>query len=254
LWWSPTGQIAFLPLHAAGHHTGAGADAGPARTVPDRVVSSYAPTIRTLLHVRAQAASPATTDRMLVVAMPHTPGATDLQGAENEARALAVYRPTVLSGPAATHEAVRDAMAEASCVHFACHAVSEPTDPSLSRLLVHDHSDHPLTVADISRLRLPGARLAYLSACDTARTAVHLADEAVHIATAFQLAGFPHVVGTLWRANDTFAARLAAAFHATLPGHSTAHCADALHRCLLAARDAYPVTPSLWAPYLHTGA
>jgi len=40
LWWLPTGPLSLLPLHAAGYHTG-----GDERTVLDRVVSSYMPTL-----------------------------------------------------------------------------------------------------------------------------------------------------------------------------------------------------------------
>jgi hypothetical protein len=49
LWWVPTGPLALLPLHAAGHH---GDRAG--RSVLVRVVSSYTPTIRSLWHTRGQ--------------------------------------------------------------------------------------------------------------------------------------------------------------------------------------------------------
>jgi tetratricopeptide (TPR) repeat protein len=47
LWWSPVGAMAFLPWHAAGHHP-----ARDGRTVLDRVISSYAPTVRALDHAR----------------------------------------------------------------------------------------------------------------------------------------------------------------------------------------------------------
>ncbi|MYX40196.1 hypothetical protein GTW59_03695, partial [Streptomyces sp. SID89] len=47
LWWSPGGALAALPLHAAGHHDGR-------RSVLDRVVSSYTPTVRALAYARAR--------------------------------------------------------------------------------------------------------------------------------------------------------------------------------------------------------
>jgi tetratricopeptide (TPR) repeat protein len=50
VWWIPTGPLAFLPLHAAGYHGTA-----EGRSVLDRVVSSYAPTLRTLAHARRPA-------------------------------------------------------------------------------------------------------------------------------------------------------------------------------------------------------
>lgn len=259
VWWSPTGQLVFLPLHAAGHHEGADEDGARPRTVLDRVASSYTPTMRALVHARGRIAAPPAEDGLLVVAMPRTPGARPLPGAQREVESLRARRPTVLSGAEATSAAVRAAMARHRGVHFACHAVSEPSDPSLSRLLLHDHADTPLTVQDISRMELSGSRLAFLSACDTARNAVRLVDEAIHITSAFQLAGFPAVIGTLWPVNDAFAARLAASFyHSPRPdGHGTApppHPALALHHCLRAARNTYRAAPTLWAAYLHTGA
>ena len=61
------------------------------------------------------------------------------------------------------------------------------------------------------------AQLAYLSACDTAITSTAgLIDEAIHLTTAFQLAGFPHVIGTLWEINDELAVTIADAFYTTL--------------------------------------
>ena len=52
LWWCPSGLLSFLPLHAAGHHA-TRSDAAP-QTVMDRVISSYAPTIRMLMHSRRE--------------------------------------------------------------------------------------------------------------------------------------------------------------------------------------------------------
>ena len=50
LWWCVSGLLSFLPVHAAGHHR-TWADAAPA-TVIDRVISSYTPTLRALIHAR----------------------------------------------------------------------------------------------------------------------------------------------------------------------------------------------------------
>ncbi|MFD3659970.1 CHAT domain-containing protein [Streptomyces sp. NPDC058659] len=272
LWWSPGGPLAALPLHAAGHHgdgagavpqrEGGGPGAGP-RTVMDRVVSSYTPTVRALRYARGRAAAPRPSGRLLAVALPDTPGARPLGGARREVEALRALLPTdVLSGEAATFDQVMAALPDHPCVHFACHGVSEPTDPSAGRLLVHDHATRPLTVRQIARLDLPAARLAVLSACETARADGDLADESIHITSAFQLAGYPHAVGTLWPVHDAVAVRVTRLLYRGLrtdggdgvPTLDDSRTAAALHHAVRECRAAFAASPSLWAAHVHAGA
>lgn len=141
--------------------------------------------------------------------------------------------------------------------HFACHAVIDPLRPSLTRLALHGPAAASPTVRDLARLRLPDARLAYLWACDTLRTSPELADESVHVVSAFQRAGFPHVVGSLWSVDDTVAARTARAVYARLTAAggrpAVGDTARALHHAVRALRADYPLTPSLWACQVHAG-
>jgi hypothetical protein len=72
-----------------------------------------------------------------------------------------------------------------------------------------------------------------------------LLDEAIHIASAFQIAGLPHVVGTLWAISDIWSAAVADACYAGLRGPrpgklDTSRVACALHDAVRAARDARP--------------
>ena len=138
--------------------------------------------------------------------------------------------------------------------HFACHGVNDPADPSRSRLLLHDHSEAPFTVSALGSLHLNHLRLAYLSACDTAiSTNTQLIDEAIHLASGFQLAGYPHVIGTLWAVNDHVAVAVADAFYAAFTNEPNS-AATALHEAVRAARRALRGTPSLWASHIHVGA
>ncbi|GAA2464369.1 CHAT domain-containing protein [Streptomyces macrosporus] len=249
LWWAPGGALNSLPLHAAGHHDVPGA------SVMDRVVSSYTPTLRALLHSRARPVPERRT--ALAVAMPETPGHRALPRTVEEAALLAgrMPGPGPLVGPAATRAAVLEALPGAAVAHFACHASSDPADPAASRLLLHDG---PLGLTDIGRLHLDGAELAYLSACGTARGGARLADEALHAASAFQLAGYAQAIATLWEIGDGFAASVAADFHRELgpaldapdrlPG------ALALHTVIRRVRSALPDRPWAWASLLHAGA
>ncbi|QGV78330.1 CHAT domain-containing protein [Streptomyces ficellus] len=258
VWWSPGGLLGSLPLHAAGHHAESVAGRGD-RTVLDRVVSSYTPTIRALRHARRPRAAGGGPGRSLIVSMPDTPGAPPLAGAAEEAAAVAAVLPdpVILSG-ATTRTAVLAALAGARFVHLACHAVTDAADPSLGRLLLGDHLTRPLTVAGVAAVALDGAELAYLSACRTTYTAAaDLLDEAIHLTSAFQLAGFRHVVGTLWEADDEMSGRIADGFYRALSGPGGLDCARsaaALRTSVLALRDDFPGTPSLWAGHLHAGA
>ncbi|WP_059006471.1 CHAT domain-containing protein [Streptomyces specialis] len=282
IWWVPGGPLSTLPLHAAGHHTPAEDPAAP-RSVLDRVVSSYTPTIRALHHARDLARRPVAGGppgpaRRLIVAMPVTPGFPDggrLRFVPAEAAMLRAHWPDAVlltepdPGPAGgpppgpadlpTKANVLAHLAASDIVHFGCHADSHPADPSLSRLFLHDHAEDPFTVAGLVPVTLDRARLVYISACRTAAVdAAALRDEAIHLAATFQLAGFPHVVGTQWEVGDLAATTLSTAFYAHLhDGRGTARperAAHALHTAVRSARRLLWATPSLWAAHLHSGA
>ena len=276
VWWATGGLLGMLPLHAAGYHSGQ--EGQPQhRTVMDRVVSSYTPTVRALRYARERASAAADTMRSLIIAMPVTPGlppGTELTNVTEEVgyvRSL-VPDPVILSEPDAdiaepaadsagtpTRATVLAHLDQCPIAHFACHGAADPSDPSRSLLLLHDHDRDPLTVASLSAVNLTHARLAYLSACRTAYTSTQtLIDEAIHLAAAFQLAGFPQVIGTLWEISDRTAAQTARDFYTALRTDEgsldTGRAARALHQAVRDLRDAFPRSPSLWAAYLHAGA
>ena len=266
LWWCPAGPLAFLPLHAAGYHD-TRFDSSP-RTVLDRVISSYTPTMRALSYARRPSAgasvNPGATvgpgeRRVLVVAMPHTPGAPDLPGAAQETallRGLFGDLATIAdTATTATHNGVLAALPQCTWTHFACHGISYAADPSASQLLLHDYRQKPLTVLDIARLHLDDAQLAYLSACSTALTGAALPDEAIHLASAFQLAGYRNVIATLWPIADRSATRIAANVYNALAGDATAgSAATALHHAIRGMRAIFPARPAMWAAFTHHGA
>jgi len=247
VWWCPVGILAYLPLHAAGR-------AHP-RTVLDRVISSYTTTVRGLAYAHAHHPDPAATTT-LIIAVPDAPGAPPLPGVAAEASALADLIPGARILPHPTRNAVLAALPGHPIAHFACHGYADWTNPAASQLILYDHTT-PLTVADISARHLTGG-LAYLSACDTTITNPALTNEAAHITGAFHLAGYQHVIGTLWPINDTAACDLAYDFYTHLTHHGTTSpdtslAAHALHRATRRLRSKYPATPTLWAAHTHTG-
>jgi hypothetical protein len=261
VWWVPGGLLGLLPLHAAGYHQSAGA-----RTVLDRVVSSYTPTVGALVYAREhETADPP--QRSLIVAASAVPGQPALGQVTAEAAVLRdrLPQPTVLTESDPEHLPTKSAVLAhlpgAGIAHFCCHAASHPSDPSRSELALCDHQADPFTVASLIPVRLDHAQLAYLSACETARNeAADLLDEAIHLTAAFQLAGYPHVIGTLWAIRDRTAADIAGSFYARLrTGPQTfdvTAAAHALHHAVRDFRDRLNLgrSPSLWAAYIHTGA
>jgi CHAT domain-containing protein len=228
--------LSLLPLHAAGLPEGPSA--------LDRVVSSYAPTIRALLQSRRARRS--TAKGRLAVTMRYTEGLPELPATADEAAHLRAVR---LADGEATAAAVLQALPEAAWVHFACHASGRPDRASASGLHLHDRVLH---VPEISRARPRGGELAYLSACSTGRGGYFQADEAVHLASAFQLAGYRHVIATLWPVNDQVAAMAARRFYRLL-GDDPGGAAAALHDVARHLRRRFPDDPRVWAAFVHSG-
>jgi tetratricopeptide (TPR) repeat protein len=254
VWWCPSGPLTLLPLHAAGTPADEFSNA-----VIDRVISSTTPTVRALLYARETPAA-VSQPTALVVAMPHTKRQSDLPGAAQEAgmlQRLLAGRVDVLGldgAPPATYHTVTAALPNHPWVHFACHGASNLANPSASYLLLDDYEQHPLTVLELTRLRLEQVEMAFLSACTTARGGRALPDEPIHMAAACQLAGYRHVIASLWPINDSDTATLTADYYRTLlDANRCSSPAVALHhatRCLRARRSD---KPSNWAPYTHTG-
>ena len=140
-------------------------------------------------------------------------------------------------------------------VHFACHGVSS-SDPADSHLLLlNDHTGEvdKLRVKDIAALKLPTARLAYLSACSTANnTSSELVDEVTHISSSFHIAGFAHVIGTLWPSQDQACQEIALSFYSALSKTNTV--ALSYHTAIMRLMKEKSSDQLYWAPFIHFGA
>src|SRR2546429_5203398 len=247
VWWIPTGALSPLPIHAAGRHQQGD---GRGQSVLDLVVSSYTPTARVLWKARQARRLKADS---LIVGINAVPGLPRLDQAEAEAQAVCrlMDEPTPpLLGHAAVHDRVTALLPAAGLSHFACHAVADPVDPARSYIALQDKG---LTVAAIGKFEFRHAWLAFLSACSTAVTTEDLPDESIHIASAFQLAGYAHVIATLWRLNDYVAPELAEAIYRAL--NAGREPALAVHDAVRAMRDD-PILgsmPQFWAAHVHFG-
>jgi hypothetical protein len=274
VWWVPGGLLGALPLHAAGYHAELPPPGQPRRTVLDRVISSYTPTIRALRYARQHPRKEPS--QALIVAMPVTPGLppeAKLPGVPAEVADIRdiLPHPVILAEPDAdsseslsgsagvpTKARVLTLLPDFPIAHFACHGTCDPTDPSQSMLLLNDHQTEPFTVASLAPIKHDELQLVYLSACDTAlSTGAGLLDEAIHLASAFLLAGSRHVIGTLWTINDAVAGQIAASFYHQLHDNGTLdpeRAAAALHKAIRTVRDTFCEIPYLWAAHLHAGA
>ncbi|RYP29513.1 hypothetical protein DL767_006703 [Monosporascus sp. MG133] len=282
VWWVPTGLLSQLPLHAAGRHA-----PGSAKTVLDRVMSSYASSVKALiygrrLHVR-KPAKPLSAHALLV-AMRETPGlaanrilpftAAEVEMLNNICPSLQL-KPII---PTPCKDDVLRHLPTCRIFHFAGHGQSDPMEPSQSCLLLEDWKSNPLTVGDLRdrKLQKNPPFLGYLSACSTgANEVTKLADEGIHLISALQLAGFRHVIGTLWEVSDKYCVDMARVLYETLrdEGMTDAAVCRGLHRAARALRDgrieregegrdakllgagtqAGGLTNPYWIPYVHFG-
>lgn len=206
VWWIPTGLLQTLPLHAAGYHVKQSGE-----TVIDRVMSSYSSSLEAIIQGRRSkhdvtAATRAI--RPLLVSMNTTPGKSSLPFASLETDVLRkLFRDASLDPvePPRRMQDVLAALPTCEIFHFAGHGHSNEEDPLKSCLLLEDWKTSQFTVSTLLDLdvREVSPFLAYLSACGTGRIRNHrLRDQSLPLIGVYQLAGFRHVIGTLWEVQD----------------------------------------------------
>ncbi|KAK6513161.1 hypothetical protein TWF506_009326 [Arthrobotrys conoides] len=244
IWWIATGQLTQLPIHAAGKHFKHSGE-----TVLDRVISSYAVSVKSFIENRQGAAERSynTSGKALIVSMPKTPGHSPLHFAGREAGDvsstcqslnLSIVKPDLPYGK----EEILKQLQDCQIFHFAGHGLSDPTNPSQSHLLLDDWRKSPLAVQDLQSLNLHDNPpfLAYLSACSTGSNKVMtLCDESINLIGASQSAGFRHVIGSLWEVNDLQCASVAKTVYETIAKKGLTNFAVALglHRASVRLRN-----------------
>lgn len=267
IWWIGVGELSVAPFHAAGDHS-----PNSSRNAISCVISSYTANIKVLSYARERELDiinkpPGDSSaHLLLVTMPKTPGEKDLPDVGAEVSGILNVTEGLIStkhleSPSA--RSVLENFGSYNAMHFACHGISNAKTSSHSHLLLLKDSGErvdQLTVQDISQKNTKSSQLAYLSACSTARNSVlHMADEMIHIASGFQLAGFSHVLGTLWPSESEVCREVAIDFYRSLfngqdkdAGHRKV--GMAFHEAVKRARDKNPLLPSKWAPFVHMGA
>ncbi|KAL5525289.1 hypothetical protein ACEPAF_9159 [Sanghuangporus sanghuang] len=182
IWWCPTSVLSALPFHAAGPYQGAD---GITRYLLDDYISSYTPTLKSLITARSGVADGG--GRMLFIADTKLPSAKKEKDTIRRIRRI----DKLLLDDQATPEVVLRRLRRVQWVHFVCHGLLDE-EPFKSSLKL---SGGNLTLLDIARANLPNAELAFLSACHTAEQHPKAAmDEVLHLSSAMQFCGFRSVI------------------------------------------------------------
>ncbi len=206
----PVGVLGLLPLHAAWTED-AMRPTGRCYAI-DRLTITYAPNARALNAARTTV-SKVVSESVLAITDPQPVSAAPLNYAEYEATvATSIFsQHHALSNAEATLSAVLTALPNSSIVHFACHAYANLMEPLTSGLVMSN--DEVLSLRNLLYLRLTGARLAILSACETGIPGANLPDEVISLSTGLLQAGFAGVVASLWSVLDLSTTMLLVRFY-----------------------------------------
>jgi hypothetical protein len=246
----PTGLLGFLPLHAAWREDPA-APTGRRYALDDLLIT-YAPSAHALAAAR-QVASSTPADRLFAV---DNPDGSLRFSADEVAAALKHFSPgnrRLLGGEAATRQAVLEEIPRYSVLHFSTHGWANLEESLQSGLLMAKRES--LTLGDIMDLRLKGARLAVLSACETGLPGAKLPEEAVSLPSGLIQAGVAGVVGSLWAVNEKSTANLMARFY-DLWLEEELEPPEALRQAQIWLRDSNSgyAHPFYWAAFSYVGA
>ena len=198
-----------------------------------------------------------------MISQPATPNLPHIPGTTKEVLAIMHLLKNhnvqflCLEGEVATVDQGITYMETHSCIHFACHAHQNTQEPLKSRFMFHDGG---LELLEIIKMKLEGADLAYLSACQTSTGDEKLSEEAVHLAAGMLAAGYRGVVATMWSISDQYGPQVAEDFYARLISKeleqeqfSTDDAVYALHYSTQKLRKQLGDLSLDWIPYVHFG-
>ncbi len=192
----------------------------------------------------------------LIVGNPYLPESPNwsvpsLPGAEQEAQAVAeMIGSTPLLGREATKADVVSKVGESSLLYFATHGVASGLNPLSDGFLMLSAERFEQgwwTAREIQNTRLR-AEIAVLSACQTGLGQAHDAG-IIGLSRAFQIAGVPRVVMSLWSVDDQATSKLMQTFVKHLETHIPS---EALRQAMVDVRQEYP-EPSKWASFVMFG-
>lgn len=256
----PDGPLWELPFHALQPAAG--------EFLLDRHAIYYAPSL-SVLREMSKRPREARAEKLLAFGNPILPGTrpsvyrdtplAPLPQTETEIRAIAsLYgagNSRLRLRGEAREELVKAEAGRFDVLHFATHGILDDENGLYSRLVFSPPAtkseDGLLEAREIMRLDL-GARLAVLSACETARGRVSTGEGVIGMSWALFVAGVPATVVSQWKVDSTSTAALMIEFHRNLRrGHGNA---ESLRRAALTTRANRAWRhPFHWAPFVVIG-
>ena len=151
----------------------------------------------------------------------HFEGMNYLSGAEAEAEAISTIYPksTLLLTENATKEAFLKEMTDHTVIHYAGHALIDPSSPLFSKLVMAapenalESYDEALYAHEIYGYKFNKTKLVVLAACRTAGGLRTHGEGMISLARPFLARGVPAVIASLWDANDKASLDLFKVFH-----------------------------------------
>jgi CHAT domain-containing protein len=208
-------------------------------------------------------------ERLLSVGNPWFDRATfrdlkDLPWATTQASEISAFyqNSAVLLEKNARESDVRKEIERSDVAHFATHYVADERSPMLSMLpLVGEEratskeSDGVLQTFEFYNLNLSRLRLVVLSACQTGIERYYKGEGAIGLARAFQVAGIPLVVASLWPVESYPSKELMVGFHRHRKrgGLSTAQALRQAQLDMLRSGSPEFRNPYHWAAYIVIG-
>ncbi len=208
-------------------------------------------------------------ERLLAIGNPHFdrkkfPSLKDLPNAATQALEEAAFynaKLVILNGEA-REDYVRREIEKSDVVDFAMHYVADERTPMLSILPLAGEKapaskarDGMLYAHELYGMNLSRLRLAILSGCQTGVEAFYKGEGAVGLARAFQAAGVPLVVASLWKVDDYKAKELMVTFHKYRKqgGLTTAQALRQAQLDQIKSADLQTRSPYHWAAYVVVG-
>ncbi|KAG1875785.1 TPR-like protein [Suillus subluteus] len=244
IWWCPTAEFTLLPIHAAGPYE------KKKDNLSDIYISSYTPTLATLVRARKQVSRDPSSQHFVAIGQANPDRGKGLRCVAPELAIVAkrlepvVSSFTSLEDSDATVQGALDALNHNQWLHLACHGMPNRQQPFQSSFAMRNG---PLMIKDIIRSNWENSEFAFLSACHTTVGDEKNPDESIHLAAAMQFCGFRSVIGSMWSVDDEVARQVVSAFYRKLIRVDDSRRLDctnaavALHKAVKSLRNKIPL-------------